>query len=65
MKNRRHALSLAAALAATVLTGGAAILGLSHAPSAPQSAPAVAAAVQHVQQVQQAQAAPQHAEGRD
>ncbi len=66
MKNRRHALSLAAVLAATVLTGGAAILGLSHVPSAPQSAPAVAAAaVQQVQQVQQAQAAPQHAEGRD
>jgi len=44
MKSRRHALTLAAALAATVLTGGAAILGLSHTPAAaPQAAPAVLA----------------------
>jgi hypothetical protein len=46
MKNRRHALSLAAVLAATVLTGGAAILGLAHTPAAHlQAAPA--AVVQH------------------
>ncbi|HVA32299.1 MAG TPA: hypothetical protein VMU58_13635 [Gaiellaceae bacterium] len=44
MKSRRHALTLAAALAATVLTGGAAILGLSHTPAAaPQATPAVLA----------------------
>jgi hypothetical protein len=52
MMNRRHALSLAAVLAATVLTGGAAILGLSHTTAAPQSAPAAV--------VQAAQPAPQH-----
>jgi hypothetical protein len=58
MKNRRHALSLAAVLAATVLTGGAAILGLSHTPAAsPQPAPAAV--------VQPAQAAPQHWEEGD
>lgn len=59
MKTRRHALSLAAILTATVLTGGAAILGLSHTPAAPQSAPAAV--------VQQAQAptAPQHWEEGD
>ena len=57
MMNRRHALSLAAVLAATVLTGGAAILGLSHTPSAPQSTPAAF--------VQQAQPAPQHWEEGD
>jgi len=52
MQTRRHALSLAAILAATVLTGGAAILGLSHTPSAPQSTPTAV--------VQAAQPAPQH-----
>ena len=59
MMTRRHALSLAAVLAATVLTGGAAILGLSHTSAAPQSAPAAV--------VQQAQAptAPQHLEEGD
>jgi hypothetical protein len=58
MMNRRHALSLAAVLAATVLTGGAAILGLSHTPSAaPQSAPTAV--------VQAAQPAPQHWEEGD
>jgi hypothetical protein len=40
MPTRRHALSLAAVLAATVLTGGAAILGLAHAPAGVQSTPA-------------------------
>ena len=45
MNTNRHALTLAAALAATVLTGGAAILGLSHRP-APTAAPAPAAVVQ-------------------
>jgi hypothetical protein len=50
MNSRRHALSLAAVLAATVLTGGAAILGLTHAsPVAQGSAPAPA-----LVQVQQA-----------
>lgn len=39
----RHALSLSAVLAATVLTGGAAILGLNHTSV---SAPAPAAVVQ-------------------
>jgi hypothetical protein len=46
MNTNRHALGLAAILAATVLTGGAAILGLVHR-SAPVAAPA---AVQQVQQ---------------
>ena len=40
MITRRHALSLAAVLAATVLTGGAAILGITRAPSQPQAVPA-------------------------
>lgn len=43
MNDRRKALSLAAVLAATVLTGGAAILGMSHTNSV--AAPAVPAAV--------------------
>ena len=41
--SKRHALSLSAVLAATVLTGGAAILGLSHAPTAHAAQPVVAA----------------------
>lgn len=40
MNNRRHALSLAAVLAATVLTGGAAILGMTHSSAVAQQAPA-------------------------
>jgi hypothetical protein len=40
MNTHRKALSLAAVLAATVLTGGAAILGIGHTPQAPQAAPA-------------------------
>jgi hypothetical protein len=40
MNTRRNALSLAAVLAATVLTGGAAILGITHTAQAPQAAPA-------------------------
>jgi hypothetical protein len=44
MNTKRHALGLAAVLAATVLTGGAAILGIVHRP-APVAAPA---AVQQV-----------------
>lgn len=40
LKTRRHALSLAAVLAATVLTGGAAILGIAHTPSHVQASPA-------------------------
>ena len=59
MPTRRHALSLAAVLAATVLTGGAAILGLVHAPTH-GAAQAVPAAV-----VQQATAAPQQWEEGD
>jgi hypothetical protein len=42
MNTRRNALSLAAVLAATVLTGGAAILGITHPSPAPQAAPAAA-----------------------
>jgi len=42
----RHALSLSAVLAATVLTGGAAILGLNHISSPAAPAPAPAAVVQ-------------------
>jgi hypothetical protein len=42
----RHALSLSAVLAATVLTGGAAILGLNHTSSSAAPAPAPAAVVQ-------------------
>ena len=45
MNARRNALSLAAVLAATVLTGGAAILGITHTAQSPQasSAPIVQA----------------------
>ncbi|HUZ15988.1 MAG TPA: hypothetical protein VMU72_07385 [Gaiellaceae bacterium] len=45
MNTNRHALGLAAILSATVLTGGAAILGIVHR-SAPVAAPA---AVQQIQ----------------
>ena len=38
MNARRNALSLAAVLAATVLTGGAAILGITHGAQAPPTA---------------------------
>lgn len=41
MNARRNALSLAAVLAATVLTGGAAILGITHTSQSPQAAPAI------------------------
>jgi hypothetical protein len=40
--NKRTALSLAAVLAATVLTGGAAILGMTHNAAATQAAPIAA-----------------------
>lgn len=47
MSSRRHALSLAAVLAATVLTGGAAILGITHTAKPPQAAaPAIVQAAQ-------------------
>ena len=49
MNTNKHALGLAAVLSATVLTGGAAILGLAHRP-----APAAAAPAAVVQQVQPA-----------
>jgi hypothetical protein len=39
MHSRRNALSLAAVLAATVLTGGAAILGITHTGQPPQASP--------------------------
>jgi len=39
--NKRHALTLSAVLAATVLTGGAAILGMASTPSRVLAAPAV------------------------
>jgi hypothetical protein len=55
--NRSHALSLAAVLAATVLTGGAAILGIARTPPQPQAAPAAI--------VQAAQPTPQHWEEAD
>jgi hypothetical protein len=53
----RHALALAGVLAATVLTGGAAILGIAHTPTSGQSAPAPV--------VQVAQAPQQHWEEGD
>lgn len=49
MNTNKHLLALAGVLAATVLTGGAAILGLAHRPAAPMAAPATV-----VQQVQPA-----------
>ena len=51
--SKRHALSLSAVLAATVLTGAAAVFGLTHAPATHAAAPAAAAAA-----VQAAPAAP-------
>jgi hypothetical protein len=55
---KRNALSLSAVLAATVLTGGAAIFGLTHAPATQVAAPTAV--------VQQAPAAPsQHWEEGD
>lgn len=59
MNTKRHALSLAAVLAATVLTGGAAILGLLHKPSMSVAQPTL------VQAAQPAQPAPQHWEEGD
>jgi hypothetical protein len=47
IKDKRQALALSAVLAATVLTGGAAILGIAHAPAHAQAAPP--ALVQQVQ----------------
>jgi hypothetical protein len=47
--NKRHALTLSAVLAATVLTGGAAILGMAHTPSNLQAAPAAVVQAQPVQ----------------
>lgn len=52
MNTRRQALTLAAALAATVLTGGAAILGLAHAPAGTAAAP-VATLVQPAAHIQE------------
>jgi len=46
MNSKRTALMLSAALAATVLTGGAAILGMSHTSSVAQPAPAAVVQVQ-------------------
>jgi hypothetical protein len=48
VNDKRKALALAGVLAATVLTGGAAILGMTHAPTLAAAAPA--AAVQPLQQ---------------
>ena len=59
MNTKRQALSLAAVLAATVVTGGAAILGLVHTPAPAVGPPGVAQAVQPAQQ------APQHWEEGD
>ena len=44
--NRRPALALAAMLAATVLTGGAAILGMAHSSTLASNAPAAVQTVQ-------------------
>jgi hypothetical protein len=43
MNDRRKSLSIAAVLAATVLTGGAAILGMNHTTAVAQPAPAAIA----------------------
>lgn len=59
--NKRHALTLSAVLAATVLTGGAAILGLANTPAQVLAAPQPAAMVQ----AQSTQPATQNWEGRD
>ncbi len=59
MNTKRHALSLAAVLAAVSLTGGAAVLGLVHTPAATVAQPAI------VQAAQPAQQAPQHWEEGD
>lgn len=48
MTNRRSALTLAAVLAATVLTGGAAMLGITRTPPPPNLAAAQPAIVQTV-----------------
>ena len=53
MKTRRHALSLAAVLAATTLTGGAAILGLVHRPVQQGAQPVVVQQAAQPQQPQQ------------
>lgn len=58
LNSRRHALSLAAVLAATVLTGGAAILGIAHTPSNVRAAAPAAF-------VQAAQPAPQVPQGEE
>lgn len=50
MDNRRHALSLAAVLAATVVTGGAAIFGLVHTPAQHGAQPVVVQPQQAPQQ---------------
>ena len=47
--NKRHALTLSAVLAATVLTGGAAILGMASTPAHVQAAPAAVVQAQTVQ----------------
>jgi hypothetical protein len=52
MNTRRNALSLAAVLAATVLTGGAAILGITHTGQPAQSAQASPAALVQAAQPQ-------------
>lgn len=59
MNTKRHALSLAAVLAATVLTGGAAVLGLVHKPVTSVAQPTL------VQAAQPTQPAPQHWEDGD
>jgi hypothetical protein len=59
MNTKRHALSLAAVLAATVLAGGAAVLGVVHRPPASVAQPAL------VQSAQPTQPAAQHWEEGD
>jgi hypothetical protein len=53
MNTKRHALSLAAVLAATVLTGGAAVLGLVHKPMQSATQPALVQATQPAPQAAQ------------
>lgn len=53
MNTKRQALSLAAVLAASVVTGGAAVLGLVHTPAQTVGQSAVAQAVQPAPQAPQ------------
>jgi len=58
IRTRRQALAVAGALTLTVITGGAALLGLAHKPAAPAATPTAAV-------VQPATSAPVSFEGAD